>query len=396
METFNTFETLKSLAHTLEAEAIEIRRHLHMYPELSWKEDATLLYLKEKIEDLKKNALYLILVEEKKGGLIVDLEIDSSFKRLLFRADIDALPITEETNLPFSSQHSGVMHACGHDMHASMLYGALKACAHHKLPLKYNLRFVFQRAEEVELSGGKSLVEAGACEGVDKVFGLHISSTTKLGLLMSNPGQMLANPCNFSFTIKALGGHVSSPHEGSNAIDIATDIHLFLRNYIQNHVAMKERVCLVPSISQAGVACNVMPGHAFLCYSLRNFLQGSEKKELLNKIQQHLHSVAKLYEATKIENFVINDGFPILENNKKVFNESFNLLKSFGLQVGQIPSMFAGEDFAYFLAEKPGCFWMLGAKQGHGYSHHTSQFNPDEKAIAQGILFWLLLAIQKA
>lgn len=288
------------------------------------------------------------------------------------------------------------MHACGHDMHTAMLLIALKACCCCKLPLTSNLRFVFQRAEEVpwRMSGGESLVEEGVCEGVDKVFGLHVSSTAEKGVFYSHPNRMLSNPCHFSFEIKARGGHVCSPSQGSNAIDVAVDIHVCLRNFIQNHVDANHRVFLVPSISKAGVACNVMPGRAEICYSLRNFLPPEDKALLLCKIQQSIHAISQIHQDVSIENFTVIQGFPVLENNETVFCTTKDLLQRNLLDAREAPSMYAGEDFAYYLQKKPGCFWMLGAKQGKGYNHHTSVFNPDESVMAQGILFWLLLATQ--
>lgn len=385
---------LALLAQSLQLEALEIRRHLHKYPELSWQEEKTIHYIMEKINLIQKQTLYSLEVVLKEGGIVVDLTVDPAFSRVLFRADIDALPIHEKTGLPFASTISGVMHACGHDMHTAMLLCALKACCTQSLPLKYNLRFVFQRAEEVpwKLSGGKALVHEGVCVGCVNVYGLHVSASNDPGTLLSLPGKMMSNPCHFSFMIRATGGHVCAPFEGSNAIDIATDIHLYLRNFIQNHTKPKDLVYLVPSISKSGVACNVMPGQAEVCYSLRNFLEAREKEVLLNKIKRQLEYIANNYPDGAISDFSVNEGFPILENHEQTFHATNNMLRAHGFKTELSPVLYSGEDFSYYLEQTPGCFWMLGAKQGKGYGHHTDQFNPDEIVMSQGILFWLLLA----
>ncbi len=374
---------------------VEVRRFLHMYPELSWKEDNTISFIKSEIVKHLKNYKGSSSLTEKKGGLILDLNISPEFDRILFRADVDALPIQEETNLSFSSQVPNVMHACGHDCHAAMLLGALKVITSKNLEIKHNIRFIFQRAEEVPFvtSGGESLVKDGIMKNISRAYALHISSKDELGVLRSKPGPMMANCTTICFEIKCMGGHVMCPESGSNAIDVMTDIHNYLKGFALRAIGPKERVSFVPAVSNSGTAANIMPEYAKATYAFRNYLKEDIKNDFLQNLKKRIQAIASTYQDACLHSFDVFDGYPVLVNDYDSFSYVDALLQTNNFKTSLSREVFAGEDFAYYLKKVKGSYWSLGAKQGKCYGHHTSLFNPDEEAFSKGAAFWLLLAV---
>jgi amidohydrolase len=391
----DTLLTLQAIAKEAQLEAVFYRRYFHQHPELSWKEDKTLSYLKEKITAICRASAHQTEIKEYKGGLIVDLKIATELPTVLFRADMDALPIEENTLLSFSSRNPGVMHSCGHDFHMAMLLVALKIIASRDAPPKTNLRFVFQRAEETGLSycGGKVLVEEGTLDSVQKVFGLHISSTLTSGIFFSNPEALLANSTLLDLVVTCSGGHVMRPHQGSNAIDILADILLSLRGIEKKLLFDKTRVTVVPSVLNAGKGSNVRPNIGKLSIAIRNFLTQKELDLLIDHIYQEVERIIDLYPTAHLKTFSLQNGYPALVNDKLVYESSKNLISK-GLTAQVMEPLFAGEDFSYYLQKKPGCYWILGAKQGSGHDHHTAEFNPDESILWKGVYFWLILAYE--
>ena len=385
---------IENSAKKLEKETIALRRALHEIPELSWQEEKTIALIKRELESTLKDSPYTWRLKEMRGGLVVDLDINSKFNRLLFRADCDALPIHEQTNLPFASKHPGVMHACGHDAHSAILLSALKAIVLEDITPKNNLRFVWQRAEEVSYpqSGGNSLVEEGVCADIESVFGLHIVSNEKSGVFASRPGAMLSNSAQIHMEIRASGGHVMSPHFGSNAIDIATDLHMVLRGFAQRTLGPNEVYSFTPSISNSGVQSNIRPHSAQITYAFRNYLSEERYEDFIGKLKRKVSHIAECYDGGHLETFSTIRGYPQLINDPHSYHKSESLIANIGFETSLSPIGFAAEDFAYYLQEKPGVFWFLGADRGNSHDHHTPKFDIDEGALYKGVAYWLLLA----
>ena len=372
---------------------IETRRALHRIPELGWEETKTLDLIQSEIDHLLPLIPFEATKTLHKGGISLDIDVDPSFDRILLRADIDALPIEEKTGLSFSSKHPGIMHACGHDCHAAMLLGALRSLATGTIPTS-NLRFVWQRAEEIYLcqSGGSSLVENGITDGVARVHGLHISSPLESGVLYSRPSLMMANATHITMEIKCTGGHVMHPNMGSNAIDISTDIHLAARNFCARMLDPENQVAFSPSISQAGVKANIMPEFVTMSYSLRNFLDPESLHRFFVDFRHHIESILAAYKDASLSAYRVSTGFPALSNDETLYEKTKQDLTTAGLRVDFCPLLFCGEDFSYYAEKKPGSFYMLGARQGEGFDHHTAYFNPDEKAFVKGVAYWIAIA----
>ncbi|MCB1067475.1 MAG: amidohydrolase [Simkania sp.] len=387
-------ESILSLSLEHQSFTAEMRHKLHEIPELQWEEEKTLALISSEIEKIMTSSKVPIQLHQKEGGIYVDVDLDPHYQRLLFRADIDALPIEEQTGLSYSSIHPGIMHACGHDCHSAMLLGTLKALASGKVTPLHNLRLVWQRAEEIGVvqSGGARLVEEGILEGISYCYGLHISSTEDYGTFISRPGYFMCQAGQLQVEIECSGGHVMRPEFGSNGIDIMMDIHMSLRGFELRKLGPNEIISFVPSISKAGTACNIRPGHAEMWYAVRNFLSPERLEEFIAAIKYRIELIVKSYPKAHLATFIYYPGYPPLINDPENYTFIKSLIQDAGMNTSTVPFLFSGEDFSYYLENRVGSYWCLGARKGERTDHHTATFNPDESVLWQGVAFWLLIA----
>lgn len=388
-----TIPEIVAEAESFFSKLVELRRSFHQIAELSWNEHQTMKMIIDHLQSFIQIYQLPLEIHHFKGGLAIDLDFDPSYKKLLFRADVDALPIEEKTGASYTSSNPGVMHACGHDFHIAMLLTAIQIIG--KLPKKppNNFRFVFQRAEETgnENCGGKVLVDEGILNGIDQVIGLHISATADNGTFFSKPGAMLANTAMIELSLECSGGHVMHPHEGSNAIDILADILVSIKGIESRLLSPLSQIALVPSRIQAGNACNIRPNFGTLSLALRNFLEKTHFDHLLLGIKNKIEAVIAGYPTAKLTEFHVEKGYPALINHENSFFQLAAILNQAFL-VKESNPLFAGEDFAYYLEQKEGSYWILGAKNKDGHDHHTATFDPDEAILTKGAAFWLLIA----
>jgi amidohydrolase len=394
---------LSQIAQNQQDFVVSTRRDLHEHPETRWKENWTLEYIIDEIETMShvKSPLSADVgewdIKQLRGGLVIDLTINSSLSRILFRADVDALPIQEETGLPFASEVSGKMHACGHDCHAAMLLGAMRAIASGAVVPTQNIRFVFQRAEEnpgtppEAISGGDMLVQEGVCDGVSSAHMLHIWARGEPGVFLSRPGVFLGNSGRIKFAIKTTGGHAAHPHTGFNALWITHRIQNALDRFAAVNLPPTEPTALEPVILKAGTASNVMPAEAELWYSCRTMLPRDDHARFMDAVESEVQAIVNRSPGSSVEVTKIN-GHPSLINDTEDFARVRGILERAGEEVEIITPQLGGEDFAHYLYRVPGSAWMLGANQNGCGDHHTPIFNPDESVLRKGVLFWLLLA----
>ena len=376
---------------------LETRRVLHEKAELRFEETETLahiiyelLYARVRSVD---RGFQPLEINNAKGGIWADFTVDPGVERLLFRADVDALPIQEATGLPFASKNPGKMHACGHDVHSAMLLGAIQAIAMGMVTPKYNLRFVFQRAEEnpVTESGGAMLVREGVLEGVSRVFGLHVWATGKPGVFYYREGAFLGNSGRMKIMITTSGGHVAQPHKGVNALRVAHAVMSGLESFSVQTLGPIEPVSLEPAILKSGTASNVMPATAELWYGVRTLLPAKDHEEYLKKLEKQVQHIVAGFDGAKVECEKIL-GHPALHNTPEDVRVISNLLGRNGQQTEEHPPVLGGEDFAHYLLNRPGAYFMLGAHQDGCGDHHMPTFNPDESVFWKGVLYWLSLA----
>ena len=385
---------LAELAREAETYVLKLREELHRIPELRFEEEQTLAVVRREVEG--RAAAHprssKIEIREYRGGLVVDVTVDASAERWLLRADVDGLPVPEQTGLPYASINPGRMHACGHDAHTAMLLGAFSLLVGPTRPAR-NLRFVWQRAEEnpVTESGGAMLVREGVCEGVTRVYGLHVDANRTSGWFLSRPGPHMANSDRLQVQIKCQGGHVARPHHGSNAADIAVDVCTALRGFGLRTLGPHEAISLVPAIVRAGTASNVRPDTAELWFAVRNFLDAQRRQSFEAALVREIEQLVRRYGDAEVTVTPVR-GHPSLVNTATEVERVRKLLDEAGLETVEDETRFGGEDFAWYLRARPGCFWFLGAGTDDSADHHAPRFNPDPGAFWRGVHYWLILA----
>lgn len=384
-------QSLGDIAKSTQGYVEQKRNRFHMYPELRWKEEDTLMSIEASIRSIlfeNPRMENRVKIWSLKGGLVVDYSVGKG-EAILFRADIDGLPVTEQTRHQFSSHNKGVMHACGHDTHVAMLLSAIKVILEGKVKPTTNLRFAFQRAEEnpIDLSGGASLVQEGVLEGVSAVYGLHIWANAKPGEFLSRPGPFMANSDRINIKVRATGGHVAMPHRGSNAIDIATDIHVALRGLDRRVLGAVEPCALIPAVSNSGSASNVRPAEADIWYAARNYLDEGRRSAFAYVIRKRIEAILWQYPDAKLTTFNYVTGHPATINSPESFEHASGLLRKAGQMVVVAEPELGGDDFAYYLQKRPGSYWLLGANKPGAGDHHSETFDIDERELWRGILF---------
>lgn len=390
------------IAKQNESYLFSIRNQLHQYPEICWEEEKSLSFVKselEKIKPIKGRALKIY--DHHEGGLVADLTIDNPRQFLLFRADIDALPVEEDPSHEVVSKIKGMMHACGHDVHSAMLLTAAKVLlTDASVNPTSNIRFIWQRAEEnpganpEKHSGGYTLVKEKVLDNIDEVYGIHIWSKLPSGQLYSANKAIMGTADRLKFDIYASGGHSSSPHQGVNALRVAHALMEALREVHVRILGPTEAVSLEPTILHAGTVSNIMPAHAELWYTLRTLMPPEPLEAFQAEIKKVVQNIAQQFEVKIDANF--KGGYPATINNTEIFQSQKAYLNSKGLTVKDATPILAAEDFSYYLQQRPGVFWLLGANQPTTGAHHSPTFNPDTKAFHQGVALWLLLATKPA
>ncbi|MGH7563485.1 MAG: M20 metallopeptidase family protein, partial [Gemmatimonadota bacterium] len=306
--------------------------------------------------------------------------------RVALRADIDALPIAEETGLSFASENPGAMHACGHDGHAAMLLGAVELLAGDPPPGP--VRLIFQPAEEVG-TGAKALVEAGALDGVASIFGGHLDIHFPAGTIFVTPGPVAASTDLLRVRITGRGGHAARPHEAVDAVVVASHLVLALQHVVSRGVDPAEAAVVTIGRLQAGDVANAIAGAALLEGSIRAF-KADVRERLLAETERIARATAALHGATaEVE---IEDGTPPVVNDELVTNLAREAAERVvgPERVAPLPGAnMAGEDFSFYQESVPGCYVRYGARPaGPAHPNHSSRFDFDEAALGWGTA-WL-------
>lgn len=392
---------LVQVAQSAQNSVAEHRHYLHQCPETRWEENQTLGYIQATVEAITPHNCKVVVLNGYSGGLVVNVDFASTPESdlILLRADVDALPIPEETGLSYASKVAGVSHACGHDTHAAMLLGAFKLIVEGKVKPTHSLRFAWQRAEEgpgsqpTPVSGGDVLIQEGVLNGITTVHALHIRSTFAKGIFYSRQHQISGNSDRMLMTVKAPGGHVINPRSGANALRIADGLSSELDQFMKEHFG-SQPFSVEPAVTLAGTgwgSSNIMPSHAERYFALRTLINETKRNQLHSDLKKHfagfVHQVSDGKASVEVE---IRKGHPAMINTD--FEAVRGILQTAGQSVKLCPAELGGEDFAYYLQGVPGSFWYLGAGGEDQPDHHTPLFNPDESVFWQGVLFWLLLA----
>ncbi len=368
---------------------IATRRDFHQHPELSWKEERTRRVILERLRELGLSDVRPVA----RTGATGVVEGAHRGPAVLWRADMDALPIPERSDLSFASQDPLVMHACGHDAHMAMALGLAEVLAARRESLRGTVRFVFQPAEEAE-GGARACIADGVLEAprISRVFGLHISADVPLGAINIAPGPFFAAPTRFSVEIQGRGGHAAAPHQAIDAIVVAAHCITALQTVVSRSVGPSETAVLTVGKLEAGFRGNVIAESARMRGTIRTYTDRT-RETMLRRTEQILAGVCAAFGATCT--FDHSTTCPPVVNDPEVTAFAIGVAEEFfgPERIHAAPSMGA-DDMSLFLQERPGCYFWLGARneaKGIAGRHHDPGFIIDEDALPLGVEFGLQL-----
>jgi len=364
------------------AEVIAWRRHIHRHPETANQEVGTTNFLASILQDYG-----LVPQRFPQTGLMVDIGPDTELGRLAFRADIDALPVTEVTGLEYTSEVPGKMHACGHDVHTTVALGLACALADfqrvHDLPL--GIRVIFQPAEEVWVGGATDVIEWGALEGVHSIFAIHAEPKLRVGRIGIRAGAITSATDVVELNIKGPGGHTSRPHLSADVVYALGKVITELPALLSRRVDSRTGTVLVFGQVNSGYAPNAIPETGSLTGTMRTADIGiwRDMQSLFTElVDQILAPVGVEHELT------YNRGVPPVLNDDVATALLASAAQSIDPQaVVQAPQSSGGEDFSWYLEKVPGSMARLGCWSGEGEQHdlHMGDLIVDERAIGVGI-----------
>ncbi|MER8581874.1 M20 family metallopeptidase [Mesorhizobium sp. M1423] len=384
-KTSNQFADISDFADKA-AELAAARQHLHAHPELSFQEYETAAYVAERLESWGYE------VTRNVGGLgVVGRLRQGSGRSIAIRADMDALPITEATNLPYASQASGKMHACGHDGHTTMLLGAAEYLARTR-HFNGTVNLIFQPAEEAgKGSGAQAMIADGLFERFpcDAIFGLHNHPGAPAGSFLMRAGPLMAASDTVTIKIAGRGGHASRPHLTVDPIVAAANIIMTLQTVVSRNVNPIETAVVTVGTIHGGTASNVIPEQAEITLSVRSF-----SVEIRDRLEQRIRSIAALVAQAHGATVEIDyeRGYPVVVNSES--ETSFATDVAVELvghdKVSVCPLIPGSEDFSYFLEHKPGCFLRLGNGEDSAILH-SSKYDFNDGNLTVGAALWARL-----
>ncbi len=385
-------DVIKALGDELEPYIIEQRRRFHENPELSLREFATTDAICEELERMG-----LAVWKPLETGCVATLrgtaadaygEDGEPRRRLLVRADIDALPVTERTGLDFSSRVEGVMHACGHDCHIAMLLGAAKMLSRMTDMLRGEVRFVFQPSEE-NGAGAKMMVQAGVCDGVDGAFAMHVWSEVDAGTVSCEEGPRMANTDWFRIDVRGTSCHGAMPQRGADANVAAAEIVNGLQTIVSRELSPYEPAVVTVGELHGGTARNVIAGSAYLTGTVRTYGESAHARmpKLIERIATNI-ATALGAEAELTDYTVAN----LMVENDPVASERCRRAVEKVLGPGAVSAYrgtLSGEDFSEYLHVVPGVLAFVGTRNpeiGATYAQHSCYYTVDESVLKGGAM----------
>lgn len=361
---------------------LAIRHELHMYPEIAFDLPKTLALIRRELK-----AMDIPYTEQYgESSVVAFINPGCTGFSIGIRADMDALPLTEKTNLPFSSRHPGMMHACGHDAHTAMLLGTAKALKSVEKELSCKVVLIFQACEEGQYSGAKSMVEDGVMDLVDVIIGIHVENWLESGTVGICPGVSMAasHPIHIEFFGKT--AHATMPHSGVNALAMAVNTYVGINNFLGTCMNPFDRYSCSIGMLRSGTTVNVIPDYAEMKISLRTYDTTVEKK-IVDGIRQLAEDAARRQGGTIAFHENVK-ALPLI--NHPVISQK--ALEAAGKTVGEenlveMPIKLSSEDFSFYTSKKPGAFIRLGtrnAAKGCTTLPHNNDFMLDEDALENG------------
>ncbi|MDC0851813.1 amidohydrolase [Euryarchaeota archaeon] len=373
-----------SEAKEIQSWIVEKRRTIHQHPELMYEEFETSKLVQKTLSDLDVKFEKDIAITG-----VVGIVGNGNGPCIALRADMDALPIHEETDIDFKSKIDGKMHACGHDCHTAMLLGAARLLKENEEEINGTIKLIFQPAEEGG-AGGKMMRDQGVLQNpkVEQIYALHVAGTMPMGTLASREGTLLAGTSTVKIIVKGNGGHAAAPHHTIDPVVTGSKIIVELQTIISRELSPLESGVISITMTKAGNACNVIPSTMELEGTIRSLtLEGILK--LQTRVKEVAESIAIANRCKAEVTFPGNDYPPTINDA-----ECWNLGKSAAIeilgdaQVAEMGPIMGGEDFAYYTQEIPGCFSFLGVGNTEidaVYDVHHPMFKVDEEALPLGV-----------
>jgi len=377
---------IKKLSSKIEAEIIEFRRKMHSNPELSLKEKMTTELIEE---SLKKYGIEYSRLDME-SGLEAIIRGEKKGKTIALRADIDALPIEEETGLQFKSKNPGVMHACGHDIHTAVLLGAAAVLNNFKEQISGNIKFLFQPAEEV-IGGAKEFIKNGVLKepAVDAVIGLHTWPELKAGEIGYKSGAFMASTDEFVIYLKGKGGHAAHPDQCVDPIMISASLLTKLQTIVSRETSPTEPAVITAGTINAGTASNVIPEKVEITGTIRTVSEKT-RQDIIAKMKRTVELTAESMGGSAV--LKINKGTPPLvcsRNLTEIIKRSAEEVLGCDKVIELSEPSMGGDDFSFYTEHVPGGFFRLGTASDDPrtrLSLHNSGIVFDEKSIITGIM----------
>ena len=370
---------------------IKIRRDIHKHPELSFQEFRTAKLVSD---FLKKFGLE---VDENIGktGVVGILKGARPGKTIAFRADMDALPIQETSDLSYKSVNDGVMHACGHDAHTAMLLVAAEILSKNIEQISGKIKFIFQPAEE-GFGGAKFMIDDGALEGVEEIYGLHVWNYQESGTIGLKSGPVMAAADKFEIIINGIGGHGAAPQGTVDCVVVSSYLIQSLQTIVSRNTNPIDSTAITIGQINGGYNFNIIADKVILKGTARSYTE--ENRLMIKKrLQEIINGTESMFNA-KIE-LIYEDGYPPVINNIATTKKLSRIAnKIVGNKLISPYLSMGGEDFSYFAQKVPGCFFFLGTmpegKDKMSTPHHCSHFDIDEDSMVIGTSVFVELALQ--
>ena len=387
-------DKIKKLSASYFEKYQQVRQHLHAHPELSYQEFNTSLFVQSKLNEL--GVPFSVMAGTGVVGIIKGRPSD---RVIALRADMDALPIQEENNVPYASTIKGVMHACGHDVHTTCLLGAAEILTELKDEWDGTIKLIFQPGEEKNPGGASILIKEGVLENPSPqaIYGLHVHPLLETGKLSFRSGKVMASADELYITIKGKGGHAASPHLTTDTILTASQLVVALQQVVsRNNDPFSPSVLSICSF-QGGHTTNVIPSEVNLKGTFRA-MDETWRFEAHKRIEEIVENIAKANRA--VIELKIDIGYPAVYNDPSLCNQARLLGEEFigNENVEESELRMGAEDFGYYSQQIPGCFFRLGTgnkKKGISSGVHTPTFDIDERAIEIGMGIMAFLGASK-
>lgn len=386
---------IQTLSEKYFDEFVQIRRHLHAHPELSYKEFETSKFVQQKLKEF--GIKYTVIATTGVAGII---EGKNPTKKIIaLRADMDALPITEKNEVEYRSKNEGVMHACGHDVHTTCLLGAAKMLNELKDEWEGTVKLIFQPGEEKNPGGASLMIKEGVLENPkpDSIIALHVHPNLEVGKLSFRGGMVMASADEIYVTVKGKGGHAAAPQLTSDTILAASQLVVNLQQVVSRFNNPFNPSVLSITSFQGGNTTNVIPSEVKLMGTFR--AMNEEWRFRAHEIIKNICKATAKISGVEIE-VKIDVGYPFVINNRELTEKAKR--KAAELQgeenVEETEMRMGAEDFAFYSHLVPACFFRLGVantKKGITSGVHTSTFDIDENAIktGMGIMAWLAVSL---